>query len=129
MPDIILNDFTYLEKYKDFVSRKAFWLDVKEQLDKDFYSAFSINVDATDAIQGEYMAEIFLKELEKELPSYTPRLSEILYRVDVSEEQMASLKNIPDDIYYRCLAEIILKRIILKVVLRKMLSEKNNETR
>lgn len=124
MADIVLNDFTYLDKYKEFVSRKVFWLDVKEQLDKDFNGTFSINLDAVADIQGEYIAEIFVKELEKELPSYTPRLSEILYRVDVSEEQMGALKNMSDDIYYRCLAEIILKRIILKIAIRKIFSKK-----
>jgi len=85
MPDIVLNDFTYLDKYKEFISRK---------------------------------------ELEKKLPTFTPRLSEILYRIDVPEAQVASLKNVPDDIYYRCMAEMIMRRIILKVAIRKMYSDK-----
>lgn len=119
MSDIVYNDFTYLEKYKEFISRKEFWLDVSEQLSKDFNNTFSVKLDETTDLQGEHIAEIFVKELEKELPAYTPRLSEILYRIDVPEGQVASLKNVPDDIYYRCLAEIILKRIILKVLIRK----------
>ena len=119
MSDIILNDFTYLEKYKEFISRKEFWLAISEQLSKDFNNTFSVKLDESTDLQGDHIAEIFVKELEKELPSYTPRLSEILYRIDVSESQIASLKNVPDDIYYRCLAEMILKRIILKVFIRK----------
>jgi hypothetical protein len=119
MADIILNDFSYLDKYKEFISRKEFWLAVSEQLSKDFDNAFSVKLDETSDLNGEHIAEIFVKELEKELPSYTPRLSEILYRIDVPEAQIESLKNVPDDIYYRCLAEMILKRIILKVVIRK----------
>jgi hypothetical protein len=124
MSDIVFNDFTYLEKYKEFISRKEFWLAVSEQLSKDFNNTFSVKLDETTDLRGEHIAEIFVKELEKELPSYTPRLSEILYRVDVSEAQVASLKNVPDDIYYRCLAEMILKRIILKVIVRKTFSGK-----
>lgn len=119
MPDIILNDFTYLEKHKEFISRKEFWLAVSEQLSKDFNNDFLVNLDETTDLQGDHIAEIFVKELEKELPSYTPRLSEILYRIDLPETQVASLKNVPDDIYYRCLAEMILKRIILKVIIRQ----------
>ena len=126
MPDIVLNDFTYLDKYKEFVSRKEFWLAVSEQLTKDFNNTFSVKLDEETDLQGDHIAEIFVKELEKELPSYTPRLSEILYRIDVPEIQVASLKNVPDDIYYRCLAEIILKRIILKVAIRKLYSDKKD---
>ncbi|HTB32444.1 MAG TPA: hypothetical protein VK808_10485 [Bacteroidia bacterium] len=119
MSDIVLNDFTYLDKYKEFVSRKEFWLAVSEQLSKDFNNDFSLKLDEETDLQGDHIAEIFVKELEKELPSYTPRLSEILYRIDVPEAQVASLKNVPDDIYYRCLSEMIMKRIILKVAIRK----------
>ncbi len=119
MPDIVFNDFAYLQKYKPLVSRKEFWMEVNEQLNKDFNYAFSIKLDETSALDGEHVAEIFVKELEKQLPSFTPRLSEILYRVDVPEEQLKSLENVSSDIYYRCLAEMILKRIILKVVIRK----------
>jgi len=123
MSDIVFNDFTYLEKYKEFISRKEFWLDVSEQLSKDFNNTFSVKLDEKTDLEGDHIAEIFVKELEKELPSYTPRLSEILYRIDVPEGQIASLKNVPDDIYYRCLAERILKRIILKVAIRKHYSQ------
>lgn len=126
MPDIVLNDFTYLDKYKEFVSGKEFWLAVSEQLTKDFNNDFSVKLDESTDLQGEHIAEIFVKELEKQLPSFTPRLSEILYRIDVPETQVASLKNVPDDIYYRCLAEMILKRIILKVAIRKYYSEKKD---
>lgn len=123
MPDIILNDFSYLDKYKEFISRKEFWLAVSEQLSKDFNNTFSVKLDDETDLNGDHIAEIFVKELEKELPSYTPRLSEILYRIDVPESQVDSLKDVPNDIYYRCLAEMILKRVILKVIIRKSYSE------
>jgi len=124
MPDIVLNDFTYLDKYKEFISRKEFWLAVSEQLTKDFNNDFSVKLDEETDLQGDHIAEMFVKELEKKLPTFTPRLSEILYRIDVPEAQVASLKNVPDDIYYRCMAEMIMRRIILKVAIRKMYSDK-----
>lgn len=124
MADIILNDYTYLEKYKEFISRKEFWLEVSEQLNKDFNNGFYVKLDEKTDLQGEHIAEVFVKELEKELPSYTPRLSEILYRIDIPEEQINALKNVPDDIYYRCLSEMILKRVILKIIIRKTYSQK-----
>ena len=128
MPDIIVNDFTYLEKYQEYISRKEFWLAISEQLSKDFNNTFSVKLDEETDLNGDHIAEIFVKELENELPSYTPRLSEILYRIDVPESQVNSLKDVPNDLYYRCLAEMILKRSILKVVVRKMFSENNNKT-
>lgn len=118
MPDIVLGDFTYLQKYKSFTLQKEFWLDVIEQISKDFNYSFPAKLNNGD-LQGEYVAELFVKELEKQLPAFTPRFSEILYRIDVPEAQINALKNVPDDIYFRCLAEIILKRIILKVIIRK----------
>jgi hypothetical protein len=99
-------------------------LAVSEQLAKDFNNDFSVKLDVSTDLQGDYIADIFVRELERELPSMTPRLSEILYRIDVPELQIASLKNVPDTLYYRCMAEMILKRIILKVAIRKLYSEK-----
>ena len=67
MPDIILNDFSYLEKYREFISRKEFWLSVSEQLSKDFNNTFSVKLDEKTDLSGDDIAEIFVKELEKEL--------------------------------------------------------------
>ena len=77
MADIVLNDFSYLDKYKEFISRKEFWLAVSQQLSKDFNNNFSVKLDEKTDLHGDHIAEIFVKELEKELPAYTPRLSEI----------------------------------------------------
>ena len=126
MNDIIPNDFTYLQQYSDFISKEDFWEEVILQLNKDLNKEFAINVPHSD-LKGERAAELIINELMKYLPSITPELSEILYRIDINEKALTSLKGMPVDIYYRCLAEIILKRVVQKVITRKMYSGKKIE--
>jgi len=124
MSDITYNDFSYLHPHKAFISRKEFWEEVIVQLNKDFAIGTQNILLAKTDLNGEEVAETLVKELEKGLPSLTPKLSEILYRIDVSEKRVESLKNLPGDLYYRCLAEIILQRTILKIITRKVYSNK-----
>jgi len=126
MDDIAVNDFNYLQQYADIISREDFWNDVIIQLNKDLGKEFAINVPFSN-LRGERAAELIVNELIKYLPSVTPELSEILYRMDVSEKQVDSFKELPTDIYYRCLGEVIVKRIVLKVITRKMYSGKKIE--
>jgi hypothetical protein len=122
MSDIVVNDFSYLQQYSNFISKEAFWDDVILQLNKDLNKEFAVNVPHSN-LKGEYAAEAVVTALQKYLPTITPELSEILYRIDVPEQQLAALKEMPTDIYYRCMSEIIVKRIVLKVITRKMFSE------
>lgn len=126
MADIIPNDFTYLEQYKQFVAQPDFWKDVITQLNKDFGNGQAIKV-AEEFLKGDNVAELVVGALQKYLPEITPQLSEVLYRIDVGEKQMDSLKSMPTDIYYRCLGEIVLRREIQKVITRKMYSGKKIE--
>jgi|SRR6185312_5505502 len=122
MSDIVVNDFSYLQQYSNFVSKEAFWDEVIVQLNKDLNKEFAINVPHSN-LKGEFAAEAVVTALQKYLPTITPELSEILYRIDMPESQMSSLKSLPTDIYYRCMSEMIVKRIVLKVITRKMFSE------
>jgi hypothetical protein len=126
MSDIAINDFSYLEQYKPQISNPEFWQEVLVQLNKDFGREDAIKI-AFESMKGDTVAELFVIALQKYLPEITPQLSEILYRIDVSESQVAALKDMPIDIYYRCLAEIVLKRTIQKVITRKMYSGKKIE--
>ena len=126
MSDLIPNDFSYLAQYTQFTSNPGFWKDVLIQLNKDLGSEDAIKV-ADEMLKEENVAELIVLSLEKYLPEITPEISEILYRIDVNESQVASLKSMPSDIYYRCLGEIVLKRIIQKVITRKMYSGKKIE--
>ena len=122
MPDLVPGDFSYLQQYSQFVSREDFWKEVLAQLNKD------IGQDAIIIgqfhLQGENAAEAVVAELQKYLPNVTPRLSEILYRIVLGEKYAVSLKDLPPDLYYRVLSELVLKRIIQKVITRKAFSDK-----
>jgi hypothetical protein len=122
--DISYNDFSYLKLYQNLISRKEFWEEVIKQLTKDFGNNDPIRIEEGVSLEGENVAELFVEKLQNNLRNFTPNLSEIFYRVDLGEQQVESLKNLPDDIYYRCLAEMIVKRIILKVASRLMHSGK-----
>jgi hypothetical protein len=122
MADLVVNDFSYLKQHTNFTSREDFWTEVIMQLNKDLNKEFAINVPHSN-LSGEFAAEAMVNALQKYLPSITPELSEILYRIDVPENQITALRNLPVDIYYRCMSEMIVKRIVLKVITRKMFSE------
>src|ERR1700739_2322209 len=126
MTDIIPNDFSYLEQYNNYTAQPEFWKEVLVQLNKDLGNEHVIGV-ADEMLKGDNVAEIVVLSLQKYLPGITPQLSEVLYRIDIGEKHIASLKGMPVDIYYRCMAEIILKRIIQKVITRKAYSGKKIE--
>jgi hypothetical protein len=126
MTDIIPNDFFYLEQYTQYISQPDFWKEVVIQLNKDLGDEDAIKI-ADEMLKGDNVAETVINSLQRYLPEITPQLSEILYRIDVNEKQLTTLKGMPVDIYYRCLGEIILKRIIQKVITRKAFSGKKKE--
>jgi hypothetical protein len=123
MPDIMPGDFSYLQKYDEFITKEDFWKEVLAQLNKDLAQNNAIAVSQPH-LQGENAAEALVTELQKYLPNVTPRLSEILYRIDLGEKYEASLKDLPVDLYYRVLSELVLKRIIQKVITRRVYSDK-----
>lgn len=120
MSDIVKSDFSYLEHYKPYISG-AFWEEVIAQLHKDLLDDSVVRTDMRD-LKKEDAAEILLSKLQTYLPQVTPQLSQILYRIDLKEEHLESLNDLPSDIYYRCLSELILKRTVQKVITRKLLS-------
>lgn len=123
MPDLVPGDFSYLKQFSQFVGREEFWNEVLAQLNKDLGVDKAITTEQKH-LQGENGAEAIVVSLQKFLPTVTPRLSELLYRIDLGEKYEAQIKNLPDDLYYRVLAEMILKRIIQKVLTRKAYSDK-----
>lgn len=123
MTDIVPGDFSYLQQYAQYINREEFWNEVIAQLNKDLGQDNVVSA-AQGHLQGENGAEAIVLSLQKFLPTVTPRLSELLYRIDLGEKYEASIKNLPIDLYYRCLSEMVLKRIIQKVITRKVLSDK-----
>ncbi|NNM94254.1 MAG: hypothetical protein HKL88_02180 [Bacteroidia bacterium] len=122
MASIIPENYSYLKPYSGEINRKQFWENVVAQINKDTGSENAVHVKLED-LQGEEAAEAIVTHLQKQLPAFTPRLSEILYRIDIDEENTKRLKNLPDDLYFRILAEMILKREVMKVLTKGFLSD------
>ncbi len=122
MASIIPENYSYLKPYSGEINRKQFWENVVAQINKDTGSENAVHVKLED-LQGEEAAEAIVTHLQKQLPAFTPRLSEILYRIDIDEENTKRLKNLPDDLYFRILAEMILKRVVMKVLTKGFLSD------
>lgn len=96
----------------------------KRQLKKDFDSC-SLNTDFIEVLPLEFEAlkgyiMIELKHLSKN----NSLLSNLLYRIDLSEIQIKNyhLKN-PKLDFEEILAELIIKRILQKVILKKKFSQ------
>ncbi len=122
MASIIPENYSYLKPYSGEINRKQFWENVVAQINKDTGSENAVHVKLED-LQGEEAAEAIVTHLQKQLPAFTPRLSEILYRIDIDEENTKRLKNLSDDLYFRILAEMILKREVMKVLTNGFLSD------
>lgn len=126
MADIVPGDFSYLQQYAQFVGREEFWKEAIAQLNKDLGEHDAIKIN-DEHLKGENAAEAVVVALQQYLPTVTPRLSELLYRIDLGEKWQASLKNLTPELYYRCLSEMVVKRIVVKVITRKMFSGKKLE--
>jgi hypothetical protein len=119
MTDLIPGDFSYVKKYVTDVNIGEFWIEALAQLNKDIGQVDAIIISQKQLHQ-ENAAETIVNSLQKYLPSITPRLSEILYRIDLGEQFEASLKSLPAELYYRMLSEMVLRRIVQKVITRKV---------
>lgn len=96
----------------------------KRQLKKDFDSC-SLSVDFIEnlPVQFDLLKDSIMAEL-KHLSKNNSLLSNLLYRIDVSELQIKNyqLKNVSLE-FEEVLAELIIKRILQKVILKKKFSQ------
>lgn len=94
----------------------------KQQLKKDFEGA-GINGDFSDEMLPDFSA---LKEkLQKELDHVLKnnQLAGLLYRIDISEIQLKKYQTASLHLtFIEVLAELIIKRILQKVILKKRFS-------
>src|SRR6476661_2161748 len=94
------------------------------QLKKDFESC-GINSDFTGRLPAEYeqLRNIILVEIEKLLAGASQYLQGLLYRIDISEQQLSKYgKQHPDLNLAETIAELIIKRVLQKVILKKRFS-------
>jgi hypothetical protein len=90
MTELVPGDFSYLKQYAQFISHEEFWNEVLMQLNKDLGQDNAIVIEPKHLL-GENAAEAIVVALQKYLPTITPRLSEILYRIDLGEKYEASI--------------------------------------
>lgn len=96
----------------------------KTQLKKDF-SSCSLNVDFIEGLHADlpHLKVEIIKELEPLLKN-SSQLSALLYRIDISEAQIKSYMDKNRSMgFEEILSELIIKRILQKVILKKKFSQ------
>ena len=96
----------------------------KRQLKKDFDSC-SLNTDFIDSlpVQFELLKLSIITEL-KQISKNNSLLSNLLYRIDISEIQIKNYHQKNNSLSFEeVLAELIIKRILQKVILKKKFSQ------
>lgn len=98
----------------------------KNQLKKDFEGAgldgsFAVELSA----EFEKLKLVLLQQLQPLLKNNATALSSLLYRVDISETQLRNYKkDDPEFTFEEAVAELIIKRVLQKVILKKTFSNK-----
>lgn len=96
------------------------------QLKKDF-EVSGCDVEFTEQLPVifEQLRETISTQLKKMEKNSASKLPELLYRIDLSERQVKRFsEEHPGEIWEDLLAELIIKRILQKVILKKTYSKK-----
>jgi len=108
------------------LTRKDLFDAFKAQLAKDFVQS-NFSADFVEALEPDYVrihVEI-VKELQRSEKKADADLMRLLYRVDISETQLKRyLDEQPNQNHLITIAELIIKRILQKVVIRRYYSER-----
>jgi hypothetical protein len=97
----------------------------KAQLKKDFESS-GINGDFTDGLSTDFQAlkDAVITALWPLLRGSSSGLSALLYRIDINEHQLNNYQQEHSSMQFQeVLAELIIKRILQKVILKKTFSK------
>src|SRR5688500_14527192 len=93
----------------------------KLQLQKDFQGS-GLSSDFAINLPSDFLAmkTVIMKELEQVMAGNLSSLQALLYRVDISESQLQSYRKKDSTRFYPdLLAELIIKRVLQKVILKK----------
>lgn len=96
----------------------------KIQLKKDFESS-GLSGDFVDSLPlgFEWIKDAILKTLQPVFTSHSSLIPILLYRIDISELQIKNYSKSASSLpYEEVLAELIIKRILQKVILKKRFS-------
>lgn len=106
---------------KTFLLKEQLFDLFKSQLKKDFEGA-GLNGDFADTVPSDF--EALCKHIEEQLRVLSKKsssaLSSLLYRIDINERQLNSYQmKQRQESFEKVLAELIVKRILQKIILRK----------
>jgi hypothetical protein len=96
----------------------------RAQLQKDFLGS-GLNAAFTENLPKDFflVRSLISAELEKVMNSSLSAMQGLIYRVDISEQQLTQYRREQSTRHYPdLLAELIIKRILQKVILRKRFS-------
>lgn len=97
----------------------------KEQLRKDFESS-GISVDFAVHLPADLNAlkSLITQQIQYLEQHQSDRMPILLYRIDISEAQLKKYSQLQPELSYQALlAELIIKRILQKVILKKTYSK------
>lgn len=110
------------------LSRQDLFEAFKKQLSKDFEQS-NLPSDFVNFFDADYIniREKIAEEIQRNQGKTSFNLMQLLYRIDISEAQLKKYMDAKaNENYFRVLAELIIKRVLQKVVIRRFY--KSNET-
>lgn len=109
-----------LTEIKNQLSSSALFDAFKKQLKKEFEQN-NFPADFVDTLEPQYdsILTVLAQELQRSETKADSNLTQLLYRIDISEAQVKKyLQANTHENYFLTLAEVILKRVLQKVVLK-----------
>lgn len=111
-------------------SRELFEL-FKQQLKKDF-SECGCESDFVDQLPQDFneIKWILASEIKQNEKRSTFNLQQLLYRIDINEKRLSKeLKTQAKEDYLMVIAELVIKRILQKIVIKKYYSNHEDQNR
>lgn len=103
------------------LSSKDIFNAFKRQLKKDFEQS-NFSADFVDSLEPDYgsIHKKIMQELQRHETKTDLNIMQLLYRIDISEAQLKKyLNENKNNSYYRVIAELIIKRVLQKVVVKQ----------
>lgn len=103
------------------ISKPDLFEKFKQQLQKDFESC-GVNGEFSVSLTANYdsIHAILVRELSQVSKSTNSKINELLYRIDISEQQLKKLSKLkPDEDLNSIMAELIIKRVLQKIVYKE----------
>ncbi|MBL7871745.1 MAG: hypothetical protein JNM78_09060 [Cyclobacteriaceae bacterium] len=112
----------------DQLGSKDLFVAFKVQLTKDFRQS-NFQSDFIDTLEPDYdsIHEKIVHELQQTEKRAAANLMQLLYRVDISESQLKKyLNEHSNENHLMIVAELIIKRVLQKVVIKEYYKKNNN---